>query len=722
VETDSEGSTSSKSIEQLSRDVEIQRDGSLRVHMRTNFDSTEDCTVAEPVGVRESSPLSSVSSSFDAASWSGLSSIEEEDANDSDALGESEVEQPDAGNSITVDLSGGVSQDYQGETVDEEVENQMLFSGDGPDSDGFSELSEPSTVESDFDIQRMIAQDGLENTPAPEAARVTANMASEAEETQSEPSEICNSSSPISDGSEYKEEGIDVRMGGAGEPLSPIRERRSTVPTTVNITTADSETTEASVDGSQSTENFEAIMPAGVEHTNLFREPAATPPEPGLSGLSLKSMLQRLVPVNPWRKSQPSQVESQTHAAMRNIAEIDLGDAQCVESSKAGPQDSAAQQCHEAQDEANLEALTSPSTAPDMRTIPSPQPNPDVDQRVIHSVSSPGALLHDEKAPESEETRELLVAEACSGEHGETEETADAQPEFSQRSATVAAVPADGQRATSPSIGDTLAEVQMPGLMGATRPSISDEAAMPLLTSANGANDIYDNHEQRTDVQACRTTPPRPSTPESQFILQPFSAFMTPSPEHRARKMQRAKLRVSGNRLPTTKEMPPSALRNPWSSGKPNRRVSWAPLPREEAHEGGTPAGTRAASPPPMTLVEDLPTSKDADFQGHFNAVAKGANKTPARVPQTASQETDGTSGPYAVTESPTAPDEMGHAPSFGAPMEIMGGSGDGAGDEMDLTDEVFQDLEDLLRPWDLNAELEQARNEPAFGAIEIGV
>ena len=40
----------------------------------------------------------------------------------------------------------------------------------------------------------------------------------------------------------------------------------------------------------------------------------------------------------------------------------------------------------------------------------------------------------------------------------------------------------------------------------------------------------------------------------------------------------------------------------------------------------------------------------------------------------------------------------------------------------MDLTDEVFQDLEDLLRPWDLDAELEQARNEPVLGAIEIGV
>ena len=706
-ETENEGSTSSESIEQPSREVEMQQDDGLRVHMWANSDGTEGCKVAEPVGVRESSPLSSVSSSFDKTSWSGLSSIEEEGANDSDALGETELEWPDAGNSVTVDLSGSVVEDYQGGTVDEEEENQILLSGDGPDSDGFSELSEPSTVESDFDIQRLIAQDGPENTPAPEAAPVAAmaaNMVSEAEETQNERSEMGETSSSVSNGSEYRAEEIDVPIGGVGESVSPIRERRSTAPTTVNITTANG----AGMDDSQSTENLKAIMPAEAEHTNNFREPAATPPEPGPTGLSLKSMLQRLVPVNPWRKSQSSQVESQTPTAMRDNAEVNLEDPEYVESNKAIPEDTVAEQCHETQNEAALEVPATYSTAPDMRTMPSPQPNSEVDQRITHSISSPGGPLDGEEALESEQTR------PCSDDHGESEEATHPLPGLRQQSATLAAVPAGWLSATSPGIEKTPAEAQTSCLIGSAQASISDEVAKPLT-------DICDHHEQTTGVDVYGTTP-RPSTPESQFLLQPFSAFMTPSPVHRARKMQRSKLRVSGACLLTTQGILRSALKTPWSSGKPNRRVSWAPRPCEEAHEDDTATGTRAASPPPLTAVEDLPTSKDAEFQGHFNAVARRANEAPVYVPPTASQETDDSRGPYAVAESFSAADEMGHAPSFGAPMEMMGVTSDDTGDDMDLTDKVFQDLEDLLRPWDLDAELEQARNEPAFGAIETGV
>ncbi|KFH48572.1 hypothetical protein ACRE_006800 [Hapsidospora chrysogenum ATCC 11550] len=707
-ETEDEGSTSSESIEQPSREVDMQQDDSLRVHVRANSDGTEGCKVAEPVGVRESSPLSSVSSSFDNTSWSGLSSIEEEDANDSDALGHTELERPDAGNSVTVNLSGKVAEDYQGETVGEEEENQVLLSGDGPDSDGFSELSEPSTVESDFDIQRMIAQDGPENTPAPEAAAVTAiaaNIVSEVGGTQNERSEMGEASSFVSNGSESRAEEIDVPIGGADESMSLIRERRSTAPTTVNMTTANG----AGIGDSQSTENLEAIMPAEAEHTNNFREPAATPPESGSTGLSLKSMLQRLVPVNPWRKSQSSQVESQTPTAMRDNVEVNLEDPEYVESNKAIPEDTVAEQCHETQNEAASEVPATYATAPDMHTMSSSQPNSEVDQRITHSISSPGGPLDGEEALESEQTR------PCSDDQGESEELTHPLPGLPQQSTTLAAVSAGWLRATSPGIEKTPAEAQTSCLIGAAQAPISDEVAKPLT-------DICDRHEQTTGVNAYGTTPPRPSTPESQSLLQPFSAFMTPSPVHRARKMQRRKLRVSGGCLPTTQGILRSALKTPWTSDKPNRRVSWAPLPCEEAHEYGTVTGTRAASPPPLTAVEDLPTSKDAEFQGHFNAVARRANEAPVYVPPTASQETDDSRGPYAVAESFSAADEMRHAPSFGAPMEMMGVTSDDAGDDMDLTDKVFQDLEDLLRPWDLDAELEQARNEPAFDAIEIGV
>uniref|UniRef100_A0A8H7NEL8 Uncharacterized protein n=1 Tax=Bionectria ochroleuca TaxID=29856 RepID=A0A8H7NEL8_BIOOC len=70
----------------------------------------------------------------------------------------------------------------------------------------------------------------------------------------------------------------------------------------------------------------------------------------------------------------------------------------------------------------------------------------------------------------------------------------------------------------------------------------------------------------------------RQPTPESDVPFQPFSAFMTPSPERRARRIARAGPRFSSGGLPSSQALA-SAMKNPWGSGKANRRVSWAPLP-----------------------------------------------------------------------------------------------------------------------------------------------
>ena len=213
---------------------------------------------------------------------------------------------------------------------------------------------------------------------------------------------------------------------------------------------------------------------------------------------------------------------------------------------------------------------------------------------------------------------------------------------------------------------------------------------------------------------------PRPSTPEHAF--RPFAAFISPSPEHKARQRQRAKTRDSLRRISSMESgSTPSILKHPWTQSKPTKRVSWATLPSEEEPSEFMGALERAGkerptSPPPDAPVEDLPTSSEAEFSTHFNAMARRTGRsTTQRASPTcpdSSQGNQDASAPPAtlvVGESREGPSS-----EAGSPKKSFFGAFDcenqaPASKEDDL-DDVFDEMSAMLKPYDLDAELEEAR------------
>lgn len=230
----------------------------------------------------------------------------------------------------------------------------------------------------------------------------------------------------------------------------------------------------------------------------------------------------------------------------------------------------------------------------------------------------------------------------------------------------------------------------------------------------------------------------RQTTPESDVPFQPFSAFMTPSPERRARRIARAGPRFSSGGLPSSQALA-SAMKNPWSSGKANRRVSWAPLPHE-ATADINPASSendqlspsqrqRPSSPPPQVSIADVSQEAGEDrFRDHFDAVARRAAEHPQRILPTESQQTVGSPDACAMAENFIAFNENKTVGSAVHPQKRDSAtprsqSGFGADmDNDDLLEDVFNDIQELLQPWNLDAELEQARKESGNDPVPVDI
>ncbi|KAI0131127.1 hypothetical protein F4814DRAFT_404991 [Daldinia grandis] len=129
------------------------------------------------------------------------------------------------------------------------------------------------------------------------------------------------------------------------------------------------------------------------------------------------------------------------------------------------------------------------------------------------------------------------------------------------------------------------------------------------------------------------TTPPRMSvlhmrTPDLERSIKPFSLFNTPSPKRQRRNSTQylSSSRTVGILLNSTH---PSSR----SSQKPKRRVSFALLANED--DVDTPpvfSTARAASPPPQVLVNTGDEDIDDQFQGHFDAMKSRANDRNIRI------------------------------------------------------------------------------------------
>ncbi|KOS17664.1 hypothetical protein ESCO_003307 [Escovopsis weberi] len=234
----------------------------------------------------------------------------------------------------------------------------------------------------------------------------------------------------------------------------------------------------------------------------------------------------------------------------------------------------------------------------------------------------------------------------------------------------------------------------------------------------------------------------RPSTPEPQFCEASFASFLTPSPVRHSRQVKRQSLRGGAS----YQTILASVMKNPWRSAtKPGRRVSWAPLPHEfksacgmrqllndddcePLSPGAGKKTERPSSPPPLTPLSQISSiAGDTKFQRHFAAVSSRSGPSlPANnhLPKAVHQRGSPSPGDHhpgagaAADESPAAEDAgalpplvsddapVARAGSAVPPVDRAGSESDEGQDPMDM----FNELDDFLQTWDVDAELEMAR------------
>ncbi|KAK0757062.1 hypothetical protein N5P37_010588 [Trichoderma harzianum] len=228
------------------------------------------------------------------------------------------------------------------------------------------------------------------------------------------------------------------------------------------------------------------------------------------------------------------------------------------------------------------------------------------------------------------------------------------------------------------------------------------------------------------------TVSERPSTPEPRFAFTSFSSFMSPSPVHR----RQTRFFTGGtynNVASTSHGILVSSKNRAWRSTTAKKRVSWAPLPHEETGGSGEriSSGTdtssslsrgrdRAVSPPPppsTSLASDSPTERDMKFSHHFAAVADRSKGTqPQSVPTTSAH---GSCSPDQQAPA-TAVQIVSPTKVNGSKLNLQSGEKgvtkvtssrwDDDNDPTDIVQDIFNEMDDFLQVWDVDAELDEAR------------
>ncbi|KAL7815757.1 hypothetical protein V8C26DRAFT_401465 [Trichoderma gracile] len=224
----------------------------------------------------------------------------------------------------------------------------------------------------------------------------------------------------------------------------------------------------------------------------------------------------------------------------------------------------------------------------------------------------------------------------------------------------------------------------------------------------------------------------RPSTPEPQFAFTSFSSFMSPSPSHR-RQVCYSWDGVPNGIGPTSRGILLSGKKGASGSTASKKRVSWAPLPHEETASAGEEVSSetstssspsrgrdRAVSPPPPPstgLAFDSLEERDTKFSHHFAAVADRSKGTQLQSAPTASGDGSCSPGP----ESPVAAakiaswTEVSNSPQMSLQAAETGaaklsGGWDGGEESTDIVEDIFNEMDDFLQVWDVDAELKEAR------------
>ncbi|KAF3070812.1 hypothetical protein GL218_00628 [Daldinia childiae] len=229
------------------------------------------------------------------------------------------------------------------------------------------------------------------------------------------------------------------------------------------------------------------------------------------------------------------------------------------------------------------------------------------------------------------------------------------------------------------------------------------------------------------------TTPPRMSllhmrTPDLERSIKPFSLFNTPSPK---RQRRNSKQYSSTNR--TVGILLNATHSNSRSSQKAKRRVSFALLPDED--DVDTPPvfnTTRVTSPPPQMVVNTEDDDIDNQFQGHFEAMKLRANNRNVRLrlqPRLL---------PSPSQQKPTSPHIGAMAEAFREADAYSAYARESLvkNREEDIADveqspwrkesqgidhvaDVMENLDEFINAWDVNAELQKARQESGRESLD---
>ncbi|RFU80410.1 hypothetical protein TARUN_1799 [Trichoderma arundinaceum] len=246
----------------------------------------------------------------------------------------------------------------------------------------------------------------------------------------------------------------------------------------------------------------------------------------------------------------------------------------------------------------------------------------------------------------------------------------------------------------------------------------STRAAESSITPSQGidAHHLLSEDSPKSMEQVLR----RPSTPEPQFAFTSFSSFMSPSPNHRRQTHHFSNETLDGI-APKSQGILMTSMKKSWRSTIPKKRVSWAPLPHEETAMSDEKASSetemssslsrgrdRAGSPPPPStgISSDSLAQGDAKFGDHFAAVADGSKGTqPQKVPSTPSISERTSSSPDREASVEKFATEQTEKKSFGTKT-----SGWDDEDPTDIVEDMFNEMDDFLQVWDVDAELNEAR------------
>ncbi|UKZ56098.1 hypothetical protein TrVGV298_009926 [Trichoderma virens] len=225
----------------------------------------------------------------------------------------------------------------------------------------------------------------------------------------------------------------------------------------------------------------------------------------------------------------------------------------------------------------------------------------------------------------------------------------------------------------------------------------------------------------------------RQSTPEPQFAFTSFSSFMSPSPSHR-RQIRYSSDKTYNGVASTSHGILVSSKNRAWRGTTPKKRVSWAPLPHEETDGSGDKVSSetdtssslsrgrdRAVSPPPppsTSLASDSLTNRDMKFGDHFAAVADRSKGTqPQSVPTASghgscslSQQAPVTAVQTASPTGITSPPRVNPQREEKGAAKVASSGWDDDNEPTDIVQDIFNEMDDFLQVWDVDAELDEAR------------